>query len=125
MIKSKSIYEPAAKEDGIRILLVKKWPEDKSREEIKLDLWLKEIAPTKDIDEWPEESLSSFDEFKEKYREELRGKKTLIKIIRDMEKENGTITLLYAGRDPKHNAAAVLKDKLKGYKTLGQSSSCV
>lgn len=42
-----------------------------------------------------------------------------------MEKEKGTITLLYAANNSEENAAVVLRDKLNGYRTLGQSSSCV
>lgn len=124
MFKIKRIYEPPEEEDGFRLLVDKYWPEGLSKEDAKVDLWLKEIAPRKDIDEWPEDDPARFDEFKEKYRDELRKKKTLIKIIRDTEKEKGTITFLYAAEDPEHNAAAVLRDKLKGYRTIGQSSSC-
>lgn len=124
MLKIKRIYEAPDEEDGFRLLIDKSWPEGLSEEEAKVDLWLKEIAPAKDIDEWPEEDPTRFDKFKEKYRDELRKKKTLIKIIRDTEKEKGTLTLLYSTDNQEHNAAAVLRDKLTGYKTLGITSSC-
>lgn len=124
MLKIKRIYETPNEKDGFRLLIEKSWPEGLSEEEAKVDLWLKEIAPAKDIEEWPEEDTTRFDEFKEKYRDELRKKKTLIKIIRDTEKEKGTITLLYSTENQEHNAAAVLRDKLSGYKTLGVTSSC-
>lgn len=119
MFKIKSIYEPPEeKKDGFRIFVEKSWPEDLSREDAKVDLWLKEIAPSKNIDEWPEEVLNIFDEFKKKYRGELRKKKTLLTLIRKMEKENGTVTLLYSTSDPDHNGAAVLRDKLSGYRVV-------
>ncbi len=124
MLKIKQIYEPPEEEDGYRLLIDKYWPERLSKEESKVNLWLKEIAPTKDIDEWAEDDPARFDEFKEKYREELKKKKTLIKIIRDTEKEKGTVTFLYSTHNPEHNAAAVLKEKLDGYRTIGVSSSC-
>lgn len=127
MIKSKSIYEIPEEEDGVRILISKEWPEGLSRDEVKLDLWLKEIAPTKDFDEWPDESPSSFTEFKEHYRDELRKKKTLIKNYPRYGKGNRDHNLkLYTTDDPEQNPAAVLRDKLEGYKTLvTSSSSCV
>lgn len=124
MLKIKGIYELPDEEDGFRVLIDKFWPDGISRENSKVDLWLKEIAPTKDIEEWPEDDPTRFDEFKQKYRDELRKKKTLIKIIRDKEKERGTITFLYSTDNHEHNAAAVLRDKLSGYKTLVSSSSC-
>lgn len=124
MLKIKGIYELPDEEDGFRVLIDKSWPEEISREDAKVDLWLKEIAPTKDIEEWPDDDPARFDEFKQKYRDELRKKKTLIKIIRDKEKERGTVTILYSSENHEHNAAAVLRDKLKGYKNLVSSSSC-
>lgn len=124
MLKIKRIYEVPEESDGFRILIDGFWPEGLSKAEAKVDLWLKEIAPTKDIDEWAEDDHKHFDEFKEKYRDKLRKKKTLIKIIRDTEKEKRTVTLLYSTPNPEHNTAAVLKEKLDGYRTIGVSNSC-
>jgi len=118
MFKIKNIYEPPEEGDGFRILVDKSWPSDLSGEDTKVDLWLKEIAPSKDMDEWPEEVLDIFERFKENYRNELRKKKTIIALIKKMEKENGTVTLLYSGNDPKCNAAAVLGDELRGYRVI-------
>ncbi len=121
MFKIKSIYEPADGEDGFRILVDKRWPEELSKEDAKVNLWLKEIAPSKNTDKWVTEDAVDFEGFKEEYRRELRKKKTLISIIRNFEKENGTVTLLYSEHDPECNCAAVLKDKLDGYRTIGRS----
>ncbi len=81
-------------------------------------MWLKEIGPAKDVDEWIIEDSVDFDEFKESYRCELRTSKTLLKIIRDIEKENDVVTLLYSVGDPECNCAEVLKDKLSGYEVI-------
>ena len=121
MFKIKSIYEPSGEKDGYRILVDKIWPEGLSKEDAKVDLWLKEIAPTKNIEEWIVEDCVNFDDFKKEYLRELRSRKTLIKIIRKIEKENGKVTLLYSSHDSDCNCAAVLKDKLEGYKTIGHS----
>jgi uncharacterized protein YeaO (DUF488 family) len=121
MFKIKNIYEPADEEDVFRILVDKSWPEELSQEDAKVDLWLKEIAPAKDIDKWITENSVDFEGFKKEYREELRKKKTLIFIIRKIEKEKGTVTLLYSARDPECNGAAVLRDKLKGYGVVGKA----
>jgi Uncharacterized conserved protein len=118
MFKIKNVYEPSGKKDGYRILIDKLWPEGLSKEDAKVDLWLKEIGPTNDIDKCITEDSVDFEWFKEKYRRELRKKKTLISIIRKIEEENGTVTLLYSASDHDCNCAAVLRDKLNGYKTL-------
>ena len=121
MFKIKSIYEPSGKKDGYRILVDKTWPEGLSKEDAKVDLWLKEIAPTKDMNKWITENSVDCGGFKKEYREELRKKKTLISIIRNFEKENGTVTLLYFEPDPECNSAAVLRDKLNRYRTVSRS----
>ena len=121
MFKIKSIYEPADKEDGFRIMVNKSWPEELSQEDTEVDLWLKEIAPKRDIDKWITENSVDCEGFKEEYRRELRKKKTLISIILNFEKEKGTVTLLYSEHDHECNGAVVLKDKLNGYRTIGKS----
>ncbi len=121
MFKIKSIYEPSSKKDGYRILVDKSWPEGLSKEDAKVDLWLKEIAPTRDIKEWVIEDSVNFDDFKKEYLNELRSRKTLIMIIRKIEKEKGMVTLLHSARDHECNCAAVLRDKLNGYKVINRS----
>jgi len=121
MFKIKSIYEPSGEKEGYRILVDKKWPEGLSKEDAKVDLWLKEIAPTKDVNKWITENSIDCEGFKKEYRGELRKKKTLISIIRNFEKEKGNVTLLYSESDPECNCAAVLRDNLNGYRTIGRS----
>lgn len=91
MLRLKGIYELPQEEDGFRILIDEFWPKDLSKEEAKVDLWIKEIKPTKDLDEWPLHNDSKY--FKQVNGDEIQ-KKTLIKFIRDTEKEKGTVTFL-------------------------------
>ncbi|MGB9980356.1 DUF488 domain-containing protein [Methanobacterium sp.] len=121
MFKIKSIYESPGKKDGYRILVDKSWPEELSKEDTKVDLWLKEIAPTKNIEEWIIEDAVNFDDFKREYQKELRSRKTIIMIIKKIAKENGRVTLLYSSHNLECNCAVVLRDKLNGYKTIGRS----
>jgi uncharacterized protein YeaO (DUF488 family) len=74
-VKIKRIYELPKDDDGFRIFIDESWPEGLSKEEAKVDLWLKEIAPTKDIDEWPEDKPARFGEFKENIATNLGRKK--------------------------------------------------
>ena len=121
MIKIKRITESPQNEDGIRIMVESKCPEEIDLKEANVDLWLKEIAPDLECYDCLDENPANFDEFKEKYRDKLRDKKTFQKIIRDMENENGTVTLLYCSPDEEQNCAAVLKEKLEGYRVIGRS----
>lgn len=47
MIKTKSIYRPKEKEDGIRILVTRFYPRGVRKDHF--DQWLRELAPSKDL----------------------------------------------------------------------------
>jgi len=115
MIKIKRIYEPWNLDDGFRILVDRLWPRGVSKEKAKIDLWMKEIAPSNELRKWFSHDLSKWDEFKGCYLVELKNKGDLLKKILDIEKEKSVITLLYSARDKEHNNAVVLEDILKDY----------
>ncbi|MFA7141752.1 MAG: DUF488 family protein, partial [Candidatus Paceibacterota bacterium] len=71
MIKLKRIYNKAEKDDGFRVLVDRLWPRGVSKEEAKLGLWLKEIAPSNDLREWFHHDPKKWKEFKEKYKKEV------------------------------------------------------
>jgi len=52
MIKTKRIYDPPSAEDGFRILVDRLLPRGISKEKAKVDLWLKEIAPSNQLRKW-------------------------------------------------------------------------
>ena len=92
MLKIKGIYQLPEEEDGFRILIDETWPENLSREEAQVDLWLKDISPP-DPDQLSEGDLrGSADVIGENPGELWR--KTALKLIRDTEKEKGTVTFL-------------------------------
>jgi uncharacterized protein YeaO (DUF488 family) len=113
MIRIKRIYEQAGEEDGFRILVDRLWPRGLSKEKAKVDLWLKEVAPSGELRKWFSHDPEKWAEFKEKYAKELAAKQFLLKEIRRMETEKGTVTLLYSARDVEHNNAVALQAVLE------------
>lgn len=113
MIKIKRIYEKAKKEDGFRILVDRIWPRGVSKGRAKVDLWLKEIAPSSQLRKWYSHKIERWEEFKEKYFKELEQKREIISKIKELEKEKKIITILFSAKDKKHNNATVLFEKLK------------
>ena len=113
MIRIKRIYEQSAEEDGFRILVDRLWPRGLSKEKAQVDLWLKEVAPTGELRKWFSHDPAKWAEFKEKYGKELAAKQPLLKEIRRMETEKGTVTLLYSARDVEHNNAVALQAALE------------
>jgi uncharacterized protein YeaO (DUF488 family) len=113
MIKIKRVYDSPAKEDGIRILVDRLWPRGTSKKKAKVDLWLREIAPSDDLRKLFSHDLKKWEEFKSKYEIELKGKQELLHKIRQIEKEKGIVTILYSAKDEEHNNAVALSAVLK------------
>lgn len=112
MIRIKRVYEEPKKQDGFRILVDRLWPRGLKKEEAKIDLWLKDIAPSNELRRWFSHKEERWEEFKERYREELMKKSGLISQLKDLEKKQGTITLLFSAKDKEHNNAVVLMEIL-------------
>jgi uncharacterized protein YeaO (DUF488 family) len=108
----KRIYANAERSDGRRILVDRLWPRGMTRENAKVDLWLKEIAPSNELRKWFGHDTAKWPEFKRKYLEELKGLSGPLATLRHEAREN-TITLLYAARDEEHNEAVILLEFLR------------
>lgn len=108
MIKIKRIYDPPEKDDGFRILVDRLWPRGVSKAKAKIDLWLKEVAPSDDLRNWFSHDPKKWEGFKKKYEVELAGKRELLQNILQAEKENKTVTLLYSAKNEEYNQAVAL-----------------
>ena len=112
MIRLKRVYEEAARNDGFRILVERLWPRGVSKEKANIRLWAKEIAPSAELRKWYGHNLARWEEFKKRYRRELKGKQESLEEIRSRARE-WTVTFVYAARDEEHNSAIALKDYLE------------
>jgi uncharacterized protein YeaO (DUF488 family) len=113
MIRVKRIYEPTKKDDGFRILVDRLWPRGFSRDKLRIDLWVRDIAPSDALRNWFSHDPKKWATFQKKYRDELKDRRELVRQIKQLEKENGTVTLLYSAKDTKHNKAVALGLLLK------------
>lgn len=111
-IKTKRVYDDYAKKDGCRVLVDRVWPRGVSKEEAKLDDWNKEIAPSTELRKWFGHKEERFDEFKKRYKKELKGYSDDLKQLKETTKEK-TLTLLFGAKDEKMNQAVVLKEVLE------------
>ena len=107
-IKIKRACEQANKDDGVRILVDRLWPRGLTKEKASVDLWLKDIAPSTELRKWFGHDPDKWKSFRGRYETEIRHNQDLIKVLKQKARE-GTITLVYAARDEKHNEALVLK----------------
>ena len=109
MIKIKRIYDAPTLEDGIRILVDRLWPRGLNKEKAKVDLWLKEIAPSNELRKWYAHDPKKWIEFKKTYFNDLKVKRDVINQIIQKMKE-GEVTLLYSSKEEKMNNAVALKE---------------
>ena len=108
----KRIYDPPEPGDGYRVLIDRVWPRGVSRERARLDRWERELAPSAELRKWFSHVPERFEEFRSRYRRELRGKRQLIDELRGRAAD-GRLTIVYAARDREHNNAVVLAELLR------------
>lgn len=108
-VKIKRIYDEPAADDGYRVLVDRLWPRGVSKERAALDEWMKDVAPSPDLRTWFGHKPERFAEFSARYESELENNSAIDK-LRQLIKEQPTVTLLYGARDPKINHAIVLQE---------------
>jgi uncharacterized protein YeaO (DUF488 family) len=113
MIQVKRIYDSVTEDDGYRVLIDRLWPRGFSKEDAKVDLWMKEIAPSTELRKWFHHNPDKWMEFQQRYKDELVNKKELIDQLLKLEKEKKVITLLFSAKDREKNQAMVLIEVLR------------
>jgi uncharacterized protein YeaO (DUF488 family) len=109
MIKIKRAYDAPTPDDGTRILVDRLWPRGLSKEKAKVDLWLREIAPSNELRKWYSHDPKKWGEFRKRYFGDLENKRELVNQIVQKMKE-GDVTLLYSSKEEKLNNAVALKE---------------
>lgn len=105
----KRVYELPDKHDGRRILVDRLWPRGLTKEKAKIDLWLKDIAPSTELRKWFGHDPGRWEEFKERYLDELKGNSEQIQLLKQ-ELDKGIVTLVYGAKDEEHNQAVVIQE---------------
>ena len=108
----KRVYEQAADEDGIRILVDRLWPRGVSKERAALSGWLKDVAPSPDLRRWWHHDPDRFEDFARRYRTELDDNPALGDLL-SIVREHDRTTLVYAAKDPAVNHALILRDYIR------------
>ncbi|MGO1751243.1 MULTISPECIES: DUF488 domain-containing protein [Psychroflexus] len=108
----KRVYDDASQNDGYRMLIDRVWPRGVSKEDANLDEWNKEIAPSTDLRKWFDHDDEKFDEFKVKYKKELKENSEDVKRINKIRKDH-QLCLLFGAKNEESNQAVVLKEYLE------------
>jgi uncharacterized protein YeaO (DUF488 family) len=112
-LRIKRVYQPPQPEDGARILVDRLWPRGLSRERARVDLWLKEIAPSATLRRRFHGDPGGWEEFRTAYYAELEeppAQAAARSLIEQLRRE--PVTLLFAARDEARNNVVALKEWL-------------
>jgi uncharacterized protein YeaO (DUF488 family) len=113
VIRLKRVYDAPAEADGIRFLVDRLWPRGIKKEDLRIDDWPKEVAPSDELRTWFDHDPDRWEEFQERYDKELDEKPDALHPIREMARQ-GDVTLVFAAKDAERNNAVALKAYLEG-----------
>jgi uncharacterized protein YeaO (DUF488 family) len=109
----KRVYEPAGKDDGLRVLVDRLWPRGIAKRKAHIDLWLRDLSPSDGLRRMVHADPAKWGEFVKAYGRELKQEpaRTALADLRKLPRSR-PVTLLYAARDEAHNNAVALKHLL-------------
>ncbi len=107
------VYGDQAHHRGYRVLVDRLWPRGIRKENLDLDEWAKDLAPSDGLRRWYAHDVERFSEFSRRYRDELKVQPAAEAVHR-IRKLAGRrhIVLLTATKDVDHSGAEVLRRAL-------------
>jgi uncharacterized protein YeaO (DUF488 family) len=112
-IKLKRVYLKPEKSDGCRVLVDRLWPRGLGRRKAGIDHWLRDLAPSTALRKWYGHEPERWQEFKRRYRAELKQQKDAVKELKALLRQHRTVTFLFSSKEEKLNNAAALKAYLR------------
>jgi uncharacterized protein YeaO (DUF488 family) len=110
-IRIKRAYDAPASDDGLRILIDRLWPRGLSKSTLKLDAWVKHLAPSNALRQWYQHDPDKFAEFRKRYLAELKPQGEGLAELRATVRGR-TVTLLTATKELDLSHATVLRELL-------------
>lgn len=113
-VRIRRAYEEAGPDDGRRVLVDRVWPRGRSRDQLRLDAWERDLAPSGDLRRWFGHDPERWEAFRARYRAELVSpdRQRLLDELADHARA-GRVTLVYGARDEEHNQAVVIAEALR------------
>lgn len=111
-VSVKRVYEAPAEADGVRFLVDGLWPRGLKRDALKLDGWLRQVAPSAELRRWFKHDPQKWDEFRRRYREELQAHQDALAPLVEAARRS-PVVLLTAVKDLEHAHALVLRDHVR------------
>lgn len=111
-IALKRAYDPPAEGDGCRVLVDRIWPRGITKEDLQIDAWLENLAPSTALRKWFGHDPKKWDEFKQRYAKELEQRSEALDALAERARA-GPVTLVFGAKDTAHNNAVALREQLE------------
>jgi uncharacterized protein YeaO (DUF488 family) len=111
-IRLRRAYDPPSESDGYRVLVDRVWPRGVARDALRLDDWLKEVAPSTELRKWFGHDPDKWPAFKDRYFLELDQRSEVIERLL-VKCRGGALTLVFGAKDTRYNNAVALKEYLE------------
>ncbi|HEU4572464.1 MAG TPA: DUF488 family protein [Candidatus Limnocylindrales bacterium] len=107
-------YDPPTPDDGVRVLVDRVWPRGLGRDELRIEEWARDVAPSTELRRWFGHDVERWPEFRRRYREELRepDRAAIVRRLAEIARDR-TLTLVYSAKDREHNQAVVLAEVIR------------
>jgi len=116
-------YDDPTPDDGYRVLVDRFWPRGRSKAVLKLDAWLRELAPNAELIHWFSHEPTRWEEFRKRYRAELDTPEQREHLLALLDAAGpGRLTLVYGAHDEVHNQAVVLRELLEALHRVRQAT---
>jgi len=112
-VRTKRVYDEPSPDDGTRVLVDRVWPRGMKKDQARLDLWYKDVAPSTALRKWFGHDPARWDSFRRRYRKELDAHEEAVRALRRLARKH-TLTLVFSARDSEHNNAVALREYLTG-----------
>lgn len=97
---------------GTTFLVDGMWPRGVKKDELPIDGWLRDLAPSSELRKWFGHRADRWDGFCTSYRQELDDKPEALAPLLDAAR-NGPVTLLFATKETEHNNAVALREYVR------------
>ena len=111
-IRLSRVYDHEPPHRGKTFLVERLWPRGVRRDDVHLDEWCKDVAPSTELRKWFSHDSAKWAEFQRRYVRELDANPQAWQPLVDAA-AHGEVTLLYSSRDREHNNAVVLAELLR------------
>ncbi len=113
-VRLQRAYDDPTPNDGYRVLVDRVWPRGRTKEQLRLDTWARDLGPSTELRKWFGHDPARWAEFQTRYRAELADPARVRALDALAERaRGGSVTLVFGARDSEHNQAVVIAGEIE------------